>query len=263
MGRRDEAMSDAFARIEEQVVAIGELLEQTRRYRPLAAETAELYAAVSRVTARVRRANRDARGAGLDLEALARAVESSAVAVRHLLDEFHSSPTYRALLDALGQEDAPEIRRLVPQVFADLEPTTPAGDLLWPLSAKRGEGLLQPDAAAEAVARMTSEGIEAQAGPGVGADASVRPIRFFAGIAGIDAALWVVVAGERVAAPAFRAPELDEVLVYERRLRAPFSVGVRRESPDDWLELRAGGYEPYRERCRELIAASGVAVRDL
>jgi len=56
---------------------------------------------------------------------------------------------------------------------------------------------------------------------------------------------------------------IDEVLVYERRLRAPFSVGVRRESPDDWLELRAGGYEPYRERCRELIAASGVAVRDL
>ncbi len=110
---------------------------------------------------------------------------------------------------------------------------------------------------------MTREGIEAQAGPGVGADASVLPIRFFAGIAGIDAALWVVVAGEHIPAPAFRAPELDEVLVYVRRLRAPFSVGVRRESPDDWLELRAGGYKPYRERCRELITARGVEVREL
>jgi hypothetical protein len=256
-------MSDAFARIEEQVVAIGELLEQTRRYRPLATESAELYAAVSRVTARVRRANRDAGGAGLDLEALARAVESSGRAVRHLLEEFHSSPTYRALLDALGREDDAASRQLVPQVFADLQPTLAAGDLYWPLAAKRGEGLLDPEAAAEAVTRMAHEGIEPQAGPGVGADSSIRPIRFFAGIAGIDAALWVIVAGEQVSAPAFRAPELDEVLVYARRLRAPFSVGLRGESPDDWLELRAGGYEPYRERCRELIAARGVEVREL
>jgi hypothetical protein len=255
-------MSDVFARIEEQVVAIGELLEQTRRYRPLASESAELYAAVSRVTARVRRANRDA-GGGLDLEALARAVESSAEAVRHLLEEFHSSPTYRALLDALAREDDAASRQLVPQVFADLEPTIAAGDLFWPLGAKRGEGLLDPEAAAEVVTRMAREGIEPQAGPGVGADASIRPIRFFAGIAGIDAALWVIVAGGLVSAPAFRAPELDEVLVYARRLRAPFSVGLRRESPDDWLELRAGGYEAYRERCRERIAAHGVAVREL
>jgi hypothetical protein len=255
-------MSDAFARIEEQVVAIGELLEQTRRYRPLASESAELYAAVSRVTARVRRANRDA-GGGLDLEVLARAVESSAGAVRHLLEEFHSSPSYRALLDALARDDDDASRQLVPQVFADLEPATAAGDLFWPLGAKRGEGLLDPEAAAEAVTRMAHEGIEPQAGPGVGADASIRPIRFFAGIAGIDVALWVIVAGERVSAPAFRAPELDEVLVYARRLRAPFSVGLRRESPDDWLELRVGGYEPYRERCRELIAARGVVVREL
>ena len=263
MGRRDGAMSDPFARIEEQVIAIGELLEQTRRYRPLATESSELYAAVSRVTARVRRANRDAAGAGLDLEALARAVESSARAVRQLLEEFHSSPSYRALLDALEREDDAGSRRLVPQVFADLEPTIPTGDLHWPLAAKRGEGLLDPEAAAEAVARLAREGIEPQAGPGVGADASIRPLRFFVGIAGIDAALWVIVGGDQVSAPAFRAPELDEVLVYTRRLRAPFSVGLRRESPDDWLELRAGGYEPYRERCRELIAARGVVVREL
>jgi len=256
-------MSDVFARIEEQVVAIGELLERTRRYRSLAAESAELYAAVSRVTARVRRANRDARAAGPDLEALARAVESSARAVRHLLGEFHSSPTYRELLDALAREDSAASRRLVPQVFADLEPTTPAGDLYWPLGAKRGEGVLDPEAAAETVASIAREGIEPQPGPGVGADASVRPLRFFAGIAGIDAALWMIVAGERVSAPAFRAPELDEVLVYTRRLRVPFAVGLRRESPDDWLEVRAGGYEPYRERCRELLVARGVAVRDL
>ena len=137
-------MSGVFARIEQQVVAIGELLEQTRRYRPLAAESARLYGVVSRVTARVRRAHRDPRGAGLDLEALARAVESSAHAVRRMLDEFHASPTYRALLAALERDDADASRRLVGEVFADLEPTTPAGELHWPLSAKRGEGLLEP-----------------------------------------------------------------------------------------------------------------------
>ncbi len=256
-------MTDVLARIEEQVVAMGELLEQTRRYRPLAAESARLYEAVSRVTARVRRANRDPSGAGLDFEALAQAVESSTRAVRHLLEEFHGSPTYRALLNALERDDAAECRRLVPEVFADVEPTTPAGDLHLPLSAKRGEGLLDPDAAAEAVGRMVREGIEPQAGPGLGADGNVRPIRFFQGITGIDSAAWVIVAGEAVRAPAFRAPDLDEVLVYTRRLRVPLSVGLRRESPDDWLEVRAGGYAPYRERCRERIQACGVAVIDL
>jgi hypothetical protein len=262
-GGLGEGSSDVFAAIERQVVAIGELLEQTRRYRPLAAETAGLYGSVSRVTALVRRANRGTRVAGLDLGALARAVESSAGAVRRLLDEFHASPTYRALLEALERGDVEASRQLVGAVFADLEPATPVGELYVPLTAKRGEGLLDPEAAAEAVDRMAQGGIEPQAGPGVGADANVRPIRLYDGVVGVDVAVWVIVAGEDVRAPAFRAPELGEVLVYARRLQAPLSVGLRRDSPDDWIEMRAGGYPTYRESCRERIRARGVAVRDL
>ncbi len=262
-GGRDEGLSEVFAGIEQQVVAIGELLEQTRRYRPLAAETTGLYGAVSRVTALVRRANRDPRGAGLDLGALARAVQSSADAVRRLLDEFRGSPTYRALLEALERDDTEASRRLVGAVFADVEPTTPTGELHLPLSAKRGEGLLDPQSAAEAVGRMARQGIEPQPGPGVGADTSVRPIRFYDGVTGVDAAVWVIVAGEDVRAPAFRAPDLGEVLVYARRLEIPLSVGLRRDSPDDWIEIRAGGYPSYRESCREQIRARGVAVRDV
>jgi hypothetical protein len=262
-GGRGGGSSEVFAAIERQVVAIGELLEQTRRYRPLAAETAGLYGSVSRVTALVRRANRDPGGAGLDLDAMARAVESSADAVRRLLDEFHASPTYRALLEALERDDTEASRRLVGAVFADVEPTTPAGELHLPLSAKRGEGLLDPEAAGEAVGRMARQGIEPQPGPGVGADSSVRPIRFYDGVTGVDAAVWVIVAGEDVRAPAFRAPDLGEVLVYARRLEVPFSAGLRRESPDDWIEIRAGGYPPYRESCRAHIRARGVAVRDV
>jgi hypothetical protein len=262
-GGRGGQSSEIFAAIERQVVAIGELLEQTRRYRPLAAETAGLYVSVSRVTALVRRANRDPGSRGVDLDALARAVESSADAVRRLLDEFHASPTYRALLEALEGEDTEASRRLVGAVFADLQPTTPAGELHMPVSAKRGESLLDPKAAAEAVGHMAHQGIEPQPGPGVGADASVRPIRFYDGVTGIDAAVWVVVAGEDVRAPAFRSPDLGEVLVYARRLEVPFSVGLRRDSPDDWIEIRAGGYPPYRESCREHIRARGIAVRDL
>jgi hypothetical protein len=51
-------MSDSFERIEAHVVAIGELLEQSRRYRPLAGEAERLYLSASRIAARVRRSSR-------------------------------------------------------------------------------------------------------------------------------------------------------------------------------------------------------------
>ena len=48
-----------------------------------------------------------------------------------------------------------------------------------------------------------------------------------------------------------------------RRLRVPLLIGLRGTSPDDWLEVRAGGYAEYRERCREALSARGLAITDL
>ena len=256
-------MSDPFQRIEAHVVAIGELLEQSRRYRPLAAEAERLYLAATRIAAGVRRVSRTARAAEEETAQLERGIESVAEAARRMVGDFLAGPTYRAMLASLDREDPRESSRLVAEVFADVEPTSARGILYLPLSAERGQRVLDPETAAEAVGRMAREGIGPQSAPGVGSDANVRPIRLFEGVTGVDAAVLVIVSGEDVQAPTFRAPEVGELLVYARRLNVPLSAGLRAESPDDWLGVRAGGYAEYRERCRELIAARGISIVDV
>ena len=259
----DAPSDDVFSRIESHVVAVGELLEQTRRYRPLLAEAERLYLAASRVSRRVRAANRAADVGVEELHALEGETEAIATAVRTILAELLRGEPYRRLLAALDADDVAATTALVTELFADIEPATPTGSLYLPLSAKRGEGALAPQAAAEMAAEMMREGIPPQHAPGPGADATVRPIRFYERPAGIDAALLVTVDAAELGRPAFRACELDEVLVYARRLKAPLAVALPERSPDDWLELRAGGYAEYRQSCREALAARGIAVVDI
>jgi hypothetical protein len=253
---------DAFSRIEAHVVAIGELLEQTRRYRPLLEQAEKLYLSATRVSRRVRIANRSGSAAADDLRALEEEIESIATTARTLLDDLLHGEPYRRLLAALEADDVGTAAKLVADLFADIEPVAPAGPLYLPLSPKRGEGALAPDAAADTVADMIRHGIPPQHAPGAGGDASVRPIRFYERLSGIDAALLVTVDAGALGRPAFRTRELDEVLVYARRLKAPLAVALPQKSPDDWLELRAGGYAEYREKCRAALIDRGIAVVD-
>ena len=117
-------MSDSFERIEAHVVAIGELLEQSRRYRPLAGEAERLYLAASRITARVRRSSRDADAADGDVARLEREIESVAESARRMVGDFLVGPTYRAMLASLEREGSRDSSRLVAEVFADVEPAT-------------------------------------------------------------------------------------------------------------------------------------------
>lgn len=272
-------MTDAFRRIEADVVAVGEFLEQARRYRPLVGRADAAYRRATAIAARVRAANRGGEGVA-DLETLADEIRDVARAAKSDLDGFLAGPQYRGLLDSIAQEGDDAAAR-IHDLFADIEPLDTRGDLYLPLvrparpsaahekpakgsALEESPGTFEPQAAAEIVARMARDGIEPQAGPGVGADAAVRPIRFFEGVEGIDAPILLTVPPSAgFTAPAFRAPELGEVLVYAHRLRVSFAVGLRLKSPDDWLELRAGGYTEYRRRCRDLFTAAGTAVVDL
>ena len=256
-------MSDPFERIEAHVVAIGELLEQSRRYRSLAGEAERLYLSASRIAARVRRSSRGERAAEGDVTRLEREIESVAEAARRLVADFLAGPTYREMLASLEREDSRESSRLVAEVFADVEPAAARDALFLALPAKRGQRVLEPETAADMVGRIVREGIEPQSAPGVGSDANVRPIRFFEGVTGLEAAVLVIVSGKDVRTPTVYAPEVGEFLVYTRRLKVPVAAGLRRQSPDDWLEVRDGGYAEYRERCRELIAAQGISIADL
>jgi len=256
-------MSDSFERIEAHVVAIGELLEQSRRYRPLAGEAERLYLSASRIAARVRRSSRTANAADADVAQLEREIESVAESARRMVDDFLAGRIYRAMLASLEHEDSEDSSRLIAEVFADVEPVAGRGALFLALPGKRGQRVLDPEAAADMVGRMAREGIEPHSTPGVGSDANVHPIRFFEGVMGIEAPVLVIVSGTDIRVPTVHAPEVGEFLVYTRRLKVPLCAGLRRQSPDDWLEVRAGGYGEYRERCRELIAAQRISIIDL
>ncbi|MGH7899702.1 MAG: hypothetical protein ACREQQ_17235 [Candidatus Binatia bacterium] len=256
-------MSGAFERIEARIVAIGEFLETARRYRPLSDEAGRLYRAAARIGAEVRRANRASREAPQELERLERELESLLEAPARALAELIDGPRYRSLVESMAAGKEDETRRLIAEIFADVEPVSPRGILYYPLTARRGEGVLEPQAALSAATKIAEQGFEPQPGPGVGADGEVRPIRFYEGSAGVDAAVLLIVDGEAITAPAFRAPEVGELLVYTPRLAIPFEVGLRGRSPDDWLEVRAGGYPEYRERCRALLTAAGITVREV
>lgn len=254
-------MKDVFRRIEDAIVAAGELLDNARRYRALEEEGERLYLASVRLGARARRAGREAdTAAAAEIEAeLGRALG----AARRAIADVVAGSAYRSLVSALASGRRDALGAAVPSVFADVEAVAAPEAVLSPISGKRGEGLLEPEAGVEAVCRVRRDGIEPAPGPGVGGDDRVRPIRLYESADGLDAAVFLVVRGEDLPAPVFRASGIGEILVYAPRIAAPFTVGIRSESPDEWFETRSGGYRDYRARWRELLESNGFVVRDL
>lgn len=254
---------DVFERIEARFVALSGLLEELRRYRALEAEAEHLYRSSSRISASVRAALR-ARAAGqAEAALLEKALVCEIDRAEKAHDAYLAGPDYAALLAAL-HSGSNEVRRRVPETFAEIEPAEGIARLYHPLLAKRGEGVLEPETGVESIREIAQNGFAPTGGPGVGADRTVKPIRFYEDRPeGIDAAVLLVVEGSDVKVPAFRAPTLGEVLIYAERLCVPLRVALRTESPDDWLEARAGGYAEYRGRWRDALLQNGFTVVDL
>ena len=257
-------MSDVFEPIEARIAAIGELLESARRYRPLAAEAHELYLTSSRIGSRLRRASRGpAARHEKAIEDIGHELESALQAGRVALEQFLAGDAYRDLVTNLQAGDPAEAALRVCEIFADIEPVSGVDLLYYPLTGKREEGILEPEAGMERIRRMTGEGLEPSGAPGVGGDSSVRPVRLYEGAEGLDAAVFLLVRGDDINIPLFRATGIGEVLVYTPKLRVPFEIGLRSQSRDDWLEARPGGYAKYRDRWRALLRDDGFAVREV
>lgn len=257
-------MIEVFEQLDARMAEIGELLESARRYRPLATETHELYLTSSRIGSRLRQASRaPAAGNEKTIEDIGRELESALRAGRVAVEQFLAGSGYRDLAASLQAGDTAEAALHVCEIFADIEPVSGVGLLYYPLTGKREEGILEPEAGIERIRRMTGEGLEPSRAPGVGGDSSVHPVRLYEGAEGLDAAVFLLVRGDDVNIPLFRATGIGEVLVYTPKLRVPFEVGLRSQSPDDWLEARPGGYAKYRDRWRALLRDGGFTVREV
>jgi hypothetical protein len=256
-----DAADDVFARIESRFVELSGLLERMRRYRPLAASAAELVRASSRLSAEVRAALRAGDAGGAEpLESRATTLATDANA---RLEAVVGSADYRALAEAVVAADVAAAAALAARVFADVEPADSVSRIYQPLTAKRGESGVEPEAGIGRLRALREEGLEPTPGPGVGGDETIRPIRFYEGTEGLDVAVLLEVEGEALGLPLFRASGLGEILVYAPRVRVPFRVAVRLESPDDWLEARPGGYARYRARWLEALATAELPAVDV
>ena len=255
------AEDDVFARIEARYVELSGLLERSRRYRALVGASSELVRASSKLSSEVRAALRAGDAAAAEpLETRAGVLIADATA---RLDAVVGGEDHRALVAAIDSGDVPRAAALAPRVFADVEPIASVERLYQPLAAKRGESGVEPEAGVGRIRALAAEGLGPTAGPGVGGDDAIHPIRFYDGLEGLDVPVLLEVAGSAVTLPLFRATGLGEVLIYAPRLLVPFRVALRRESPDDWLEARPGGYERYRARWIESLAAAGLAAVDV
>lgn len=255
-----EPAGDPFSRLEAAFVEISGLLERLRRYRPLAGDETELRRNAAILSAEIRVALRggdDAAASSLE----PRAADLLAGA-RRSLESFLASEDHRALVEAAAVGDAAAATRLVPLVFADVELADPPERIFHPLLGARGSDVLEPEVGLARIREIASAGFAPTPGPGVGADDTIRPIRFFDGAEGLDVAVLLAVEGRNLAVPTFRAG-LDERLVYAPRLRLPFRVALRRESPDEWLEARPGGYVAYRDRWLGLLDEASIPFFDI
>ena len=239
----------------------GALLVRLQKYRhgetPEATLLARRALALGDMARRLHRRDALDLGASTHLLGEARAL---ADALRTVLADVQQTAAYRAALSAHAAGDTPALLRLLPEIFAGLEPEPAGADLFLPVAWLR-RGRLRPpaDVAAEIVEARTA-GV-----PGDGDDVSP----------GADAALPAVAvatsapAGEPVVlrvprgagvAPLLRLSESGELLVHTPRLCLPTAIArvAERLEFDEQLrvELEPAAWSAWRAA---LTAALGTA----
>jgi hypothetical protein len=250
------------------------------------ASTGALEAAVADAGALLLRAEKYCRGAGPDGVTLRRVVlslgdrarrlhrrealdpaaaeelraEAEAVVARlhAFVREIAEAPEYRAAVAAHGAGDHLALARLLPTIFAGLEPVITPGDLFYPVASRRRGRPLLPSQIAAAVVDLSRQGLEAK-----GDDLS----------AGTDPALPAVILYDQppadepvvlrfapgaVPAPIYRLADTGEHLIYAVNLRAPFRVVLR--PPDPEMDDPYGETPQAREALAAALAATGVVV---
>ncbi len=179
-----------------------------------------------------------------------------------LASVWHSAP-YRAAVAAHAASDASALVKLLPGIFAGLEPYVPSGDLFYAVPwRRRGRPRPAQELAAE-VATLRAEGLAPEGDDlAQGVDPAMPAVALDPKVPDDEI---VVLRLPRTAIPdaTFQRVQGGEVLVYCPRLRAPMAVRLREELDADALE-DAGGldYAPYRAAVWAALAAAGIPVDD-
>jgi len=258
----DEAV---VTELETALADTGALLVRLQKYRqgetPEATLLARRALALGDVARRLHRRDALDLGASTHLRAEARALVE---ALRAVLADVQQTSAYRAAVTAHAAGDAPALLRLLPEVFAGLEPEPPGADLFLPVAWLR-RGRLRPPAevAAEIVAARAA-GV-----PGDGDDVSPGADAVLTAVAVATAApagepVVLRVPGGAGVAPLLRLSESGELLVHVPRLRVPTAIArvAERLELDEQLrvEIEPAAWSAWRAALAAALGAARVPV---
>jgi hypothetical protein len=252
------------------------------------AVVAELESAIADVGALVTRAAKYRRGAGPEGDALRREAlalgdaarrlhrrgtldvaaatsllaEARALGARSaaLVGAVRAAPEYRAAVEAYRACDGEALARVLPAIFADLEPVRAAGDVYAPLAWLR-RGRLRPaaDVVADALGGPAAEGDDLS--PGADAD---LPAIVVALVPPPDEPVVLGVPATAVRAPVHRLAATGELLVHAARLpTAGATVRLAaRLMLDEQLRVEVGvdDWTRWRDALAAALAAASVGV---
>jgi len=259
----DEALVTA---LEAAIADAGALLVRVQKYTrgagPAGAALGREALALGDSARRLHRTQRLDGDAAAQLLAEARALGER---LRAFLGEIRADAVYRDAVAAHAAGDQPALTRLLPAVFAGLEPVTQWPDLFVPLvSVRRGRPRPVADLVADVV-RVRDEGLEAEGDDlSPGADAELPAVVLSQDPPGDEPAA-LRFPGGSFPAPVHRLWATGEHLVYVRRLRAPFVVRLATAAADDeQRRLETSPAEDTRRRAElgRALTAAGIPVED-
>jgi len=182
--------------------------------------------------------------------------------LRGLVAGVRASPAYRDAVTAHAAADVATLARVLPEIFADLEPASGRGTLFAALPWLRRGRLRPVDELAADVVTIARDGLPAEGDDlSRGADPEL-PAVVLAATAPEEPVL-LRLAAEDVRGPLHRLAGSDEHLVHVPRLRAPVTVAIAADfAPDEQLrvELAPADYARHRDALAAALAAAGVAV---
>lgn len=246
------------------IAAVADGYRRGRRYRDISALFEERYLARALdIGTQVRRA---ARGGGLDADSAARSLRQLAADCESSIARVRDSDLYRRAAAAWNAGRPDEVAAAACAIFTAVEryPQCPVLYLPMALSARRrGEHFISPLACVEAIAGISRLGIEAARDPPeLGADEIIRAVVLSDAADDVDSPIALEIDPAQVAVPICRVVPAGDVLLYVRRLRAPFRVSVARHVSDEWWEASPDAYRLYIADLQTELNARGIPMRE-
>ena len=247
----------AVTALETAIADVGAGLVQLQKFRDGLPAHATLLAETMRLGDRARAAHR-AESLDADAAALAGAARALLARVGTALAAVRAAATYRAAVAAHVAGDHAALARLLPAVFAGLEPVAAPPDLFLAVPWLRRSRPRPADDLAGLVDELRAAGIDAESDPAApGVDAELPAVALL-GEAPLGDPLVLRFPGASLPPAVFVVVDSGEYLVHVPALRTPFAVVLPPTLDPDELGEVSVDHPRYRAALASALATRGI-----